>query len=156
MLFQNPDAASAQLAELTGLIDRRSAVLQEEVSAFYQLRARQLGVAAVAYVPSAADNEAASTTVQRVPGGRFFGRKGRNDALFASVPARDRPGIIAAYERLPQHMAAELSVLISQGKTVLEIRDFLAGEFDPISSADLLEYLRATEKIGGVKLVISK
>jgi aminopeptidase YwaD len=156
VLFANPEAASGQLADLSSLIERRSAVLQQEVAAFYQLRARQLGVEAVAYVPSAADNEAANTTVQRVPGGRFFGRKGRNDVLFASLPARDRPAIVAAYERLPQHMAAELSVLISQGKTVLEIRDFLAGEFDPISSADLLEYLRATEKIGGVKLIISK
>jgi aminopeptidase YwaD len=35
---------------------------------------------------------------------------------------------------------------------VLEVRDFLSGEFEPLPLADLMEYLRAREKAGAVKL----
>ncbi len=140
------------LDELASLIDRRAVALQAETAAFYRLRALQLGVKPVAYVATAADREASSLVASRVPGGRLFGRRGRNDALFNSLPADQRPAIVAAYERLPQHMAAELTILLSQGKTVAEIRDFLAGEFDPLPTEDLLAYLRATETLGGVKL----
>ncbi|WP_297799603.1 M28 family peptidase [uncultured Brevundimonas sp.] len=152
VLFNNPTAAAPRLREFTNLIDQRAKVLQDEVTAFYRLRASQLGVRAVAYTPTAADREAANLVASRVPGGQMFGRRGRNDVLFASIPEADRAAVIAGYEKLPQHMAAELTTLLSQGKTVLEIRDFLAGQFDPLPTQDLLDYLKAAEKIGGVKL----
>ncbi len=37
-------------------------------------------------------------------------------------------------------------------KTALEIRDFLAGEFEPLPLDDFMAYLRAREKLGVVKL----
>lgn len=53
-------------------------------------------------------------------------------------------------------MTAELNILMSQKKTVLEIRDFLSGEFEPLPLADLMEYLKVQEKNGAVKLTVSK
>lgn len=152
VLFNNADAATRQLREFSTLIDQRSRTMQDEISAFYRLRAGQLGVRPIAYTLSAADREAATLVAERIPGGRMFGRRGRNDVLFASLPEADRDQVIAAFDLLPQHMAAELNTLLSQGKTVLEIRDFLAGQFDPLPTENLLAYLRATEKLGGVKL----
>jgi hypothetical protein len=49
-------------------------------------------------------------------------------------------------------MTPELNILLTKKKTVLEIRDFLSGEFEPLDATDLLDYLRASEKLGVVKL----
>lgn len=35
----------------------------------------------------------------------------------------------------------------------MEIRDFLSGEFEPLSLADLMEYLHAREELGNIKIV---
>jgi len=61
-----------------------------------------------------------------------------------------RGGGIAS--RVPQHMTAELNILLGKKKSVLEIRDFLSGEFEPLPLADLMDYFRAQEKLGSVKL----
>lgn len=50
-------------------------------------------------------------------------------------------------------MNAELSILLGKKKTVLEIRDFLSGEFEPVPVKDVLEVLRARETAGLIKLV---
>ena len=50
-------------------------------------------------------------------------------------------------------MNAELGALLSKGKTVLEIRDFLSGEFTPLSLQDLMAVLRAREAQGSIRLV---
>ena len=49
-------------------------------------------------------------------------------------------------------MNAELTILLGQHKTALEIRDFLSGEFEPIALADVMAVLRAREAAGVVKL----
>lgn len=49
-------------------------------------------------------------------------------------------------------MTAELNILLGQKKTALEIRDFLSGEFEPLSLSDLMEYLKIQEKLGNVKM----
>lgn len=54
--------------------------------------------------------------------------------------------------RIPQHMTAELNMLIGQKKTALEIRDFLSGEFEPLPLGDLMVYFRAQEKAGTIRL----
>jgi hypothetical protein len=51
-------------------------------------------------------------------------------------------------------MTSELNLLLGQNKTVLEIRDFLTGEFEPMPLADLMEYLRIQEKRSALKLVV--
>ncbi|MFT5144947.1 MAG: hypothetical protein ACI84D_003587 [Thalassolituus oleivorans] len=59
----------------------------------------------------------------------------------------------AATAKVPGHMTAELRLLLAKGLTVMEIRDFLVGEFDPLPLGDLMGYLRVQEKTGAVKLV---
>jgi len=54
---------------------------------------------------------------------------------------------------LPQHMNAELGILLGKKLSVLEIRDFLSGEFEPVPLADVMAVLRAREASGAVKLV---
>jgi hypothetical protein len=50
-------------------------------------------------------------------------------------------------------MNAELAILLGKHKSVLEIRDFLSGEFEPVPLADVLNALRAREVQGLIKLV---
>jgi hypothetical protein len=54
---------------------------------------------------------------------------------------------------IPQEMNAEFSLLLPRHMTVLEIRDFLSGEFTPLPLADLMAVLRAREAAGSIKLV---
>lgn len=49
-------------------------------------------------------------------------------------------------------MTSELSILAGRNKTVLEIRDFLSGEFEPVPLSDVTGYFEAQRKIGSVKL----
>ena len=42
-------------------------------------------------------------------------------------------------------MNAEFTILLGQGKTALEIRDFLTGEFEPVPLAEVLAVLKARE-----------
>ena len=49
-------------------------------------------------------------------------------------------------------MTAELNILLGQKKTVLEIRDFLSGEFEPLPLEALMTYLETQEQRGLVKL----
>ena len=53
---------------------------------------------------------------------------------------------------LPQHMNAELAILLGKHKTALQIRDFLTGEFEPVPLADVMAVLRAREAAGAIKL----
>jgi len=55
--------------------------------------------------------------------------------------------------KIPQHMTAEFNILLGKKKSLLEIRDFLSGEFEPLPLADLMEYARVMEKIGMLKKV---
>ena len=50
-------------------------------------------------------------------------------------------------------MNAELTILLGKGKTALEIRDFLTGEFEPLSLDDLMAVLKARAAAGSIKLV---
>ena len=49
-------------------------------------------------------------------------------------------------------MTAELNLLLGKKKSVLAIRDFLSGEFEPLPLPHLLEYLKAQEQSGAVKI----
>jgi len=104
----------------------------------------QRGVPAAEPGPTAEEREAANLVVESVGGGRggFGGRGGGGGARGGNAgPA------------VPQEMNAELTILIGQQKTVLEIRDFLSGEFTPLPLADLMAVLRAREASGSIKLV---
>ena len=75
----------------------------------------------------------------------------------AAPPGGGRGGGVAAAATagpaLPTEFNAEFSILLGQHKTVLEIRDFLSGEFTPLPLADVMAVLRAREAAGTIRLV---
>jgi aminopeptidase YwaD len=146
VLFTNPSEGEEALAPLVTLIDQRSAALQKEVFAYYRMKAGQWHVKASEPVTTAAEKEAAKMYVERVGGqGRGFGG-------FRQAMSRLTPEEMTALRKVPQHMSAELNILIGQKKSVLEIRDFLSGEFEPLPLEDLIASLRVQEKMGSMKI----
>lgn len=49
-------------------------------------------------------------------------------------------------------MTGELNAVLGRGMTVLELRDFISGEFEPVPLQDVWDYLKALEANGAVKL----
>ena len=153
VLFTNPADGQKKLAAFEPLIEQRASALRNETAALYRLRAEQLKVTAAQPEMTAEEKEAARLIPERVggaQGGRGGGGGGGGRGGRGGAPLS--PDEQAAQRRVPQHMTAELNILIGQKKTVLEIRDFLSGEFEPLPLADLMEYFRLQEKLGAIKL----
>ena len=149
VLYADPGSSAARLKALDAAIDKTAAALTDEARTLYALQARRLGTQPVFDPPvTAAEKEAAGLVVECVnaatrsgcarPGGGRGGRGGRGRETGPSVP---------------QHMNAELNILQGQRLSVLEIRDFLSGEFEPLPLADLMAVLRAREAAGQIRLV---
>lgn len=49
-------------------------------------------------------------------------------------------------------MTSELRAIQSRKLTVMQIRDFISGEFEPVPLADVMAYYETLEKSGAVKL----
>lgn len=64
----------------------------------------------------------------------------------------EQQALAAAMRKIPSHMTSELNAAVGQKKTVLEIRDFISGEFEPVPLADVMAYFEAQAKSGSVKL----
>lgn len=143
VLWTNVNSGKQKTAAFAPLIDQRASALLNEVKAAYQLQAAQRGVPAAEPAMTAEEREAANLVVESVGGGRggFGGGRGGGARGGNAGPA------------VPQEMSAELTILLGQHKTVLEIRDFLSGEFTPLPLADLMAVLRAREAAGAIKLV---
>ncbi len=150
VLFPNPDEGRKTLSPFEKLLDARAAALLNEVRTYYQMQAARWKVPATEPVPTEMEKRAARLVVERAGGaGRGFGG-GRGGS---QPPTPEQAALMAAMRRIPGHMTSELNILVGQGKTILEIRDFLAGEFDPLPLADVMAYFEAQEKAGTVKLV---
>jgi Zn-dependent M28 family amino/carboxypeptidase len=145
VLFTSGVDGQKQLAPLAASVDQKAALLQNELTAAYRLAASQWKVAAKEPALSEAERVASRLVVERlgqVASGGGGGSRG----------AQGSPALQAAQARIPQHMRAELNILLGQKKTALEIRDFLSGEFEPLPLEDLMAYLRAQEQAGMIKL----
>jgi len=155
VLYANPADAQKKIATFDPLVDQRASALLNEVKAFYEVEAQRLDVRPSEPVLTAEEAQAAKTVVERVGGqqGRGGGG-GRGGGAAAGGAQTDRTALQAALGKIPQHMTSELNLLLGQNKTILEIRDFLSGEFEPLPLADLMEYLRAQEKLGILKLAV--
>ncbi|HWQ03475.1 MAG TPA: M28 family peptidase [Candidatus Nitrosotenuis sp.] len=159
VLYANPADAQKKLAAFEAMLDQRSTALQSEVRAFYQLRAGQMNTSTEEPKPSELEQQAAKLIPERVgqtgggPGGG--GGAGGPGGQGTQMSPQDRAALQAAQRKIPGHMTAELNVLFSQQaarkRTALEIRNFLTGEFEPLSLADLMDYFRAMEKVGQLK-----
>ncbi|NQV72318.1 M28 family peptidase [bacterium] len=146
-LFNDPASSVATLAPLQKLIDERAENLNKEVTASFKIAAGIMGVPTAEPKPTELEKMAAKTMVEQVAGS---GGRGRGGFGGASMSEEDR----AAMAKVPGHMTAELRLLLAKGMTVMQIRDFLAGEFDPLPVADLMDYLKVQEKSGAIKLVV--
>ncbi|HLA90192.1 MAG TPA: M28 family peptidase [Gemmatimonadaceae bacterium] len=149
VLFANPDSGAKRLGAFEPLVTARETALQNEVTAAFRMAALTWKVPATEPQPTDLERQAARLLVERVPaaagaGGRGGGGGGGRGA------GGGRGGIAS---RIPQHLGAELNILLGQRKTALEIRDFLSGEFEPLPLQDLMDYLRAQESAGAIKLV---
>lgn len=147
-LFDNPTAGATNLAPLQALIDQRAEDLTKEVTASFKIAAGILHVPSTEPQPTELERTAARTMVEQVP--RQAGAGGRRGFGGANMSPEDR----AAMTKVPGHMTSELRLLMAKGMTVMQIRDFLAGEFDPLPVADLMDYLKVQEKNGAIKLVV--
>ena len=50
------------------------------------------------------------------------------------------------------HMTGELTAVLGRGLSVLEIHDFISGEFEPVPLQDVWDFVKAQETAGAVKL----
>ena len=113
------------------LVERRAEPLLDEVKLAYELQARQRGFRTHDPEMTALEREASTLVVQVVADG-----------------ARPRGG-----PSLPDEFNAEFRNLLGDGMTVLQIRDFLSGQFTPLSLTNLMAVLRSYEESGAVRLV---
>jgi hypothetical protein len=155
VLYDDPAAAPKRLAALEAAIDRKAAAMLDEAKAAYTLHAQRLNTPPVYDpAPTAEEKEAANLIVERGAQGAQ-GARGAGGAQGAQGGrgAGGGRGGGAAGPQLPQHMNAEFTILLGRKLSALEIRDFLAGEFEPLPLADLMAVLRAREAAGAIKLV---
>jgi hypothetical protein len=145
VLWTNAETGKKSTASFEPLIDQRANALLNEVKATYGLQAMQRGLPATEPVVTAEEKEAANLVVEQVPaagGGRGGGGGGGGGR-----------GGAAGGPSIPDEYNAELSILLGKHMTVLQIRDFLSGEFTPLTLAELMPVLRAREAAGSIKLV---
>jgi aminopeptidase YwaD len=146
ILWTNVNNGKQKTAAFVPLIDQRASGLLNEVKAAYQLQGMQRGVPAPEPVMTTQEREAANLVVESVPGAGRGGGGGGGGRGGGRGGANAGPAV-------PQEMGAELTILLGQHKTALEIRDFLSGEFTPLPLADLMTVLHARETAGTIKLV---
>ncbi len=162
VLFPNPADGRKRLAAFEPLLDQQAAALQAQVTAIYQMAATRLNAPLTEPPPTDIELRAARTVVEPVagmgggrggsgggaPGARPAGETGARPA----VPTADREAAAAAARKIPGHMTAELRAILPRKMTVLQVREFLSGEFEPVPLADLVGYFDAQAKVGAVKL----
>lgn len=152
VLFPDQGAGEKKVATFLPLIDARAAALRNELAAAFHVKAEQYHLPATEPPPSVAEKLAARQVPERsVPlqAPRVI------EAKIVSLPATESAVVRAALAKLPSYLTYtyEFNALLAQKRTILEIRDFLSGEFDPLPLDDLLDYLHAQEKLGLMRIV---
>jgi hypothetical protein len=136
VLWTDAARGRQRTAAFEPLIDQRAAALRNEVRAAYQLQASQRSVRAVEPTLTAAEREGANLVVTMVP----------------PPPGQPRGRTPIPGPSLPDEFNAELALLSAKGLTALEIRDFLSGQFTPLTMEEVMAALRAREAAGLVRL----
>ena len=57
----------------------------------------------------------------------------RDVVALEKLPAAHRAEVEKSLAKMPSHMSGEFTTLLAKKKSILEIRDFLSGEFEPLS-----------------------
>jgi hypothetical protein len=152
VLWTNVDDGKKRTAAFLPLIDARAAGLLNEVKAAYQLQASERSVAAVEPTLTPEEREAANLVVEVVPQVTQAGGRGGRGAGGGGGGRGGRGAGGPAGPSLPEEFNAEFNLLLGKNKTVLQIRDFLSGEFTPLPLADVMAVLKAREAAGAIKL----
>jgi Zn-dependent M28 family amino/carboxypeptidase len=139
VLWTDETEGRKRTAAFEPLIDQRASALLNEVKAAYQLQAAQRSVRTVEPTMTAAEREAANLVVDVVPP-----PPGQQGGFGPRAPSRG--------PSLPDEFNAELSLLLPKKLTALEIRDFLSGEFTPLTMEEVMAVLRAREAAGQITL----
>ncbi len=152
VLFADAEAGERQVSLLADVIDGREAAIQAGVETYYRLRADQWGEQPMDVTLTSAERRASEAMVARGPnsptGTGIFARRAATQAL----TPEQREAVASAEAQIPQHMRAELRILLRGERSVLAIRDFLSGEFDPLPLDALVDYLAVLEDVGFVSL----
>ncbi len=158
VLYDDPSAAEKRLADVEASIDKTVATRYDELRALYGVHAARLqapalppGAAWPAMTP--AEQQASRTMVECVNASTRSGCANAPGAGRGGGGGGGRGGGGATGPSIPQHMNAELTILLGQKRSVLEIRDFLSGEFEPLPLDSLMAVLKAREAAGSIKLV---
>jgi aminopeptidase YwaD len=151
VLYPDPAGVRKQLGPIGASIDKTASALIDAVRAAYALHAQRLNTQPIYDPPqTAGEKEAGNLIVECANGQPTFsgcgGAGGRGAGGGRGAAGTTGPA-------LPQHMNAELGILLGKKLSVLEIRDFLSGEFEPVPLADVMGVLRAREAAGTIKLV---
>jgi aminopeptidase YwaD len=151
VLYPDPAGVRTQLGPIGASIDKTASALIDAVRAAYALHAQRLNTQPIYDPPqTAGEKEAGNLIVECANGQPTFsgcgGAGGRGAGGGRGAAGTTGPA-------LPQHMNAELGILLGKTLSVLEIRDFLSGEFEPVPLADVMGVLRAREAAGTIKLV---
>lgn len=137
VMWANTPEGKKKTAAIEPLIDKRADALLGEVRAIYQLAAAQKGVPASDAALTADEREASTLIIKRGP----------------KAPAPGTRGPPAPGPNLPDEYMAEFQILANRGDmTVLQLRDFLSGEFTPLSLGELMATIKAREAAGLIAL----
>ena len=156
VLWTDTALGARRTAAFAPLIDSRAAALLNEVRAAYQLQAMQRSVPSPEAVVTAEEREAATLVVEQV-GTTAAGGPGAGGGPGGGGGQRPAPAPVAARGAapvgFPDEFNAEFALLLRKNMTVLQIRDFLSGEFTPLPLSDVMAVLRAREARGQIRLV---
>ena len=155
VLYDDPAGAPARLAGLEAAVDKTLALRYDELRALYAVHAPRVQAPALpgpgAPTLTPAEREASQLVVECVNGATRSGCASAGGGRGGRGGGGGR-GAGPAGPSIPQHMNAEFTILLGKGKTVLEIRDFLSGEFEPVPLADVMALVKAREAAGTIKL----
>jgi hypothetical protein len=147
VMWTNVAEGKKKTAVFEPLIDQRAASLLNEVKAAYQLEALQRNVPATEPAMTAEERAASNLIIEQVAqAGRGGGGGGGGGG------ARGGRGAGPAGPSLPEEDNAEFAILLGKGLSVMQVRDFLSGEFTPLPLADVMAVLKARETAGSIKL----
>jgi hypothetical protein len=154
VLWTDTASGKRKTAAFEPLIDQRATSLLNEVKAAYQLQAAQRNVVAVEPAATAEERDAANLVVEQAAGAGGRGGSGGGGAggRGGGGAAGGGRGAGAAVPSVPEEFGAEFNALLGKRLSVLQIRDFLTGEFTPLPLGDVMAVLRAREAAGTIKL----
>ncbi len=167
ILYTNVEQGKQRTATFLPLIDQRMNALLDEIRAAYQLNAMQRGVVAAPPAPVTFNQRTRPSTLPAAKASPVLTAEEQAAAnlivevVAAAAPAAGRGGGAAGGRQgggrggpsLPTEYNAEFSAILGRKMSVLEIRDFLSGQFSPLALSEVMAVLKAREAAGSIRLV---